>query len=236
MAAGKDLGVERKAARCCVGCADRVGGAQRETVHIGAVERRHVDRRRHVVRQHAAEGIGERNGFGGKRRKIELLLEPRLRLLGRDDFEELLLPRGRAHRIEQGDGGVHGFIHGNARISSCAPAAKPSLSGGTMTQPSARAIACIGQCPEASGSTPSATRRTGTTSANADGRDDLAHECHRHAGSDVARAGRARARVHRRRRETRPAPHRAGRAATAPADPARDPRAARLARATIPKP
>ena len=29
---------------------DRVGGAQREAVDVGAVERRHVDRRRHVVR------------------------------------------------------------------------------------------------------------------------------------------------------------------------------------------
>ena len=61
-----------------------------------------------------------------ERRKIEMLLEARLRVFGRDDFEELLLPRGGAHRIEQRDLGAcaAGVVHGNARISSCVPAAK----------------------------------------------------------------------------------------------------------------
>ena len=52
----------------CIARPDRVGGAQREAVHIGAIERRHVDRRRHVVREHAAERVGKRNRLGRKRR------------------------------------------------------------------------------------------------------------------------------------------------------------------------
>jgi hypothetical protein len=51
-----------------------------------------------------------------------------------------------------------------ARISTTAPAGKPSLCAGTSAHPFARVIAASGQWPEASGSTPSATRRNGTTS------------------------------------------------------------------------
>ena len=43
---------------------DGVGGAQREAVDIGAVERRHVERRDHVMRQHAAERCRERHALG----------------------------------------------------------------------------------------------------------------------------------------------------------------------------
>ena len=43
-----------------------VGGAQREAVDVGAVERRHVDRRGEIVRQHAAERGCERYAFGGQ--------------------------------------------------------------------------------------------------------------------------------------------------------------------------
>src|SRR3954454_24209504 len=94
-------------------------------------------------------------------------LKARLGILGRDDLEELLLPRRGAHCIEQRDLRPRsaGIVHGNVRISSCVPAAKPSLSGGTSTQPSARVSACTGQCPQPRGSTPAASRRTGTTSA-----------------------------------------------------------------------
>ena len=52
-------------------------------------------------RQHAAERSRERHAFGGQRREIEMALEALARLLGRHDFEELLLARGRADRGEQ---------------------------------------------------------------------------------------------------------------------------------------
>ena len=93
VAAGDHLGVERELLRRVVGRAGGVGGAQRKAVDIGAVERRHVDRRGDVVRQHAAERRGERHALGGQRREIEMALEALARLLGGHDFEELLLPR-----------------------------------------------------------------------------------------------------------------------------------------------
>ncbi len=97
--------------------------------------------------EHAAERLGKRHSFGGKGAKIEAFLEARLRLIGRDDFEELLLPRRRPHGVEQGDIRPRpaSVVHGKARISSCAPGAKPSLPAGTSIQPSARVSACIGQ-------------------------------------------------------------------------------------------
>src|ERR1700755_1206818 len=46
-------------------------GADCEAVDIGAVERRRVDRRGEIVRQHAAERGCERYVFGGQGAKIE---------------------------------------------------------------------------------------------------------------------------------------------------------------------
>jgi hypothetical protein len=40
--------------------------------------------------------VAERDAFSGKRAKIEMVGKAALRLLGRDHFEELLLPRRRA--------------------------------------------------------------------------------------------------------------------------------------------
>ena len=64
MAAGDHLGVERELLRRAVGGAGEVGGAQRKAIDVGAVERRHVDRRREIVRQHAAERRRERDALG----------------------------------------------------------------------------------------------------------------------------------------------------------------------------
>ena len=64
VAAGDHLGVERDLLRRAVGGAGGVGGAQRKAVDIGAVERRHVDRRGEIVRQHAAERSRERDALG----------------------------------------------------------------------------------------------------------------------------------------------------------------------------
>ena len=95
IAADDHLGIEREPSRRAVAGAGGVGGAQRKAVDIGAVERRHVDRRRDVVRQHARERSRERDGFGRQRREIEMPSRSGARLLGRDHFEELLLARRR---------------------------------------------------------------------------------------------------------------------------------------------
>ena len=71
--------------------------------------------------------------------------EALFRLLGGDDFEELLLPRGLPDGSEQpalGVGGL-GFTHGHGLTTTRAPAGWPSLSAGIRIQPSAWASACI---------------------------------------------------------------------------------------------
>ena len=140
MPADDHLAVEAQLSRRGVAGARGVGRAHRETVHISAVERRHVDRRGHVARQHAAERIGERDRFAGKRRQIDMPRKARARLLGRDHFEELLLPRGAADRRDQivlGGFRLETRSHGQGLIMTSVPGGYPSLSAGTRIQPSA---------------------------------------------------------------------------------------------------
>ena len=101
MAADDDLAVEPKPPRRGVARARGVGGAQRKAVDIGAIERRHVDRRRDVMREHAAERRGKRDALRRQRREIDVARKARARLLGGDDFEELLLPRRAADRGDE---------------------------------------------------------------------------------------------------------------------------------------
>ena len=101
MAAGDHLGVERELLRCAVGGARGVGGAQRKAVDIGAVERRHVDRRREIGGEHAAERRRKGHALGGQGRAVDMALEALARFFRRDDLEELLLPGGGADRREQ---------------------------------------------------------------------------------------------------------------------------------------
>ena len=175
-----------KPARRRIGRARGVGGAQRKAVDIGAVERRHVDRRRDVVRQHAAERVGERDRFGGKRREIEMLLEARLRLLGRDDFEELLLPRGRAHRIEQRDLGRVRLRRSWERPHLELRAGRKAFALRRHQHPAVGARERLHR-PVAGGERLDAVRRAPHRHdfGNADGRDDLARERHRHSGLDA---------------------------------------------------
>ena len=127
MAAHDDFAIEREPARRGVGRAGEIGGAQRKAVDIGAVERRHVDRRQHVVRQHAAERRGDRNAFRGQRRQIEMARKSRTRFVGGDDFEELLLPRRAAHGGDQlllglfPRWGTRPVAHGHALITTSVP-------------------------------------------------------------------------------------------------------------------
>ena len=140
VAADDDLGVETQPLRRGVGRAHGVGGAQRKAVDVGAIERRHVDRRRHVVREHAPERSGERDALRRQRRKIDMARKARARLVGGDDFEELLLPRRAADRLDQRSWLAavlsEAVAHGHGLITTSLPAGKPSLSAGTRIQPS----------------------------------------------------------------------------------------------------
>ena len=99
--------------------AERVLGDDGEAIDVRAIERRHVDRRDDVGRQHPAEGGVEWDALDAARREVERRLEAALGFVAIEDLEELLLLRHRARR----------------RLRC--PAAKPSLSSPTMTKPSA---------------------------------------------------------------------------------------------------
>ncbi len=103
------------------------------------------------MRQHAAERIGKRDALGGKRAEIGVARKARTRFLGRDDFEELLLPRRAADR---GNKVLLGCLlrlrartvaHAQGLITTSAPGGYPSLSGGIKIQPSACASADSGR-------------------------------------------------------------------------------------------
>ena len=144
MPADDHLAVEGEPPRRGIAGARGVGGAHRETVDIGAIERRHVDRRGQVAREHAAERIGERDCLTGQRRQIDMPRKTRARLLGRDHFEELLLPRGAADggdKVVLGGFRLETRSHGQGLIMTSVPGGYPSLAAGTRIQPSACASA-----------------------------------------------------------------------------------------------
>ena len=68
-----------------------IGGTHRKAIDIGAIERRHVDRRHDVFGQRAAERIGERPRFARHSARKQRGLEPRQRILARQDGQELVL-------------------------------------------------------------------------------------------------------------------------------------------------
>ena len=109
-------------ARHFFGRAERVFRHHREAIDVRAIERRHVDRRHDVGRQHPAERRVERDDFNAAGRAVDRGPETPLRFIAVEDLEELLLL---THR---------------ARPSTSAPAAKPSLSSPTITKPSARVV------------------------------------------------------------------------------------------------
>ncbi len=79
------------------GCANSVGSAQGKPIHIGAIEGWRIDGSHYISAQHAAKRVHERYAFGGQRPQIQVALESRLRLLRRDDLQELLLAGGGTH-------------------------------------------------------------------------------------------------------------------------------------------
>ena len=84
------------------------------------------------------------DGLARERREIDAPREARARLLGRDHFEELLLPRGAADRSDEIVLGGFRFetrSHGQGLITTSLCAGYPSLSDFTKTHPSACASA-----------------------------------------------------------------------------------------------
>src|SRR5215831_16706198 len=103
MPADDHLAIETKTARRSVACAGRVGGAQRESVDIGAIERRQID----------------------------LPDEACMRFFGGDHFEELLLARSAADLCDQIALGGFRFdtrSHDQGLITASLPGGCPSLS------------------------------------------------------------------------------------------------------------
>ena len=122
MTAGDNLAIERKLAWRAVARARGVGCTQRKSIDTGAVERRHVDRRRDVCGQHAAERIGECGFLDAARSEVDMIFEAFPGFLGGDHFKELFLPRGTAHRIDQGCFRVWKAAHGSGLTVTSVPA------------------------------------------------------------------------------------------------------------------
>jgi hypothetical protein len=145
--AGDHFGIEREAARRAVAGAGGIGGTHGETVDIGAVERRRIDRRDDIGCEHAGERRGERHGFAAKRRAIDAGFEAASRHLRRNHFEELFLPRRAPHRVEDRRAALAMFFwfflwfYGHDLTATTVPAPNPSLSAGTTIQPSLRVSA-----------------------------------------------------------------------------------------------
>ena len=98
--AGDDLAIECEPLRCAESGAQRIRCPQSKAVDIGPIEWRGVDRRDHVSGDDARQRSRKRHRLAGKRRALESCLKAAARFRGRDDFEELLLPRRAADRVD----------------------------------------------------------------------------------------------------------------------------------------
>ena len=90
-AGGNRLVVQAQAQRRVLGGAIGVLGAQRETVHVGAVEARHVHLGGDILGEHAAQRLFEGNGLRGERGDVEDRTPATLGLIAIQHLEELLL-------------------------------------------------------------------------------------------------------------------------------------------------
>ena len=194
MAAGDHFGVERDLPRRAVGRAGGVGGAQREAVDIGAVERRHVDRRRHIVRQHAAERSRRARRVSAGSGARSRCRSNRARASSAETTSRNCSCRAaRAHRGEQ-------FAVGCDRLAARSLMAMASPRPGARRdslrcrpapriQPSARASACSGSSPTRPARPAPALRRTGTTSARPSGEAILRASSAANGWSSIMAAG-----------------------------------------------
>ena len=85
-------------ARGLFGCAERVLGDDREAVHVGAIERRDVDRGQDVGGEDASKRGVQWNPLDTTWGQVQSRAEPMLRLVAVEDLEKLLLLRHRARR------------------------------------------------------------------------------------------------------------------------------------------
>ena len=90
-AAGDHLVVQHHAHRRGLAGGSEIGGTHRKAIDIGAIERRHVDRRHHVFRQRAAERVGKRALLARHGARKQRGFETRQRILARQDGQELVL-------------------------------------------------------------------------------------------------------------------------------------------------
>jgi hypothetical protein len=90
-AAGDYLVVQHHADRRSLPGRRKIGRTHRKAIDIGAVERRHVDRRHHVLRERTAERVRERALLRRHRTWKQRGLETRQRILARQDRQELVL-------------------------------------------------------------------------------------------------------------------------------------------------
>ena len=105
-AAGEQFRIQPQPHRRALRRRGGIRRAQRETIHRGPVEGRRIRRRDDGFRDHAAEAGRKRHPHGGKRVQVQGGAEAARRFLGGDDLEELFLPRGAAHAVQQVGGGV----------------------------------------------------------------------------------------------------------------------------------
>ena len=138
MAADDHFAVERKTARRDVARARGVGGAQREAIDVGAIERRHIDGGGDIVGEHATERLAQADNRGRQRRQIDVPGKACARLIGGDHFEELFLSRGAADRSDEIALDRFWFEtcgHGQGLTMTSVDAGYPSLSGAIKIQP-----------------------------------------------------------------------------------------------------
>ena len=90
-AAGDHFVVQHHADRRGLACGSKIGGTHRKAIDIGAVERRHVDRRHHILSERAAERVGERACLRRHGTREQGGFETRQRILTRQDRQELVL-------------------------------------------------------------------------------------------------------------------------------------------------
>src|SRR5262249_52535606 len=98
MAAYDDFRIQPKSSWRNIASTHGVARSECKSVHVSAVERRHVDESRHVLREHAAERSGKQDSFVWSRRHLDPTGEAGVCLLGRDHFQKLLLPRSASNR------------------------------------------------------------------------------------------------------------------------------------------
>ncbi len=188
--------------------AERIFGHHRKAIDIGSIKRWHVDGRHDVSRQHPPQRRIQRNHFNARGRAVDGRPETPLRFIAVDDLEKLRP------------------VQPYSQTVTSEPAAKPSLSSPTITNPSARVVDDrIDAPPTASGSTSPPVDLDARVIQAANRRTDLTIQCALHgavrplliASSECAH--RAAGRRNRRRTNSKPDCREAGNTSRCPIRP-----------------